>query len=208
MVAQCLRFWPCYERVVEAHRSGEFGRLLMLSMRRISAAPGWGGTRSWFTDGRRSGGCLLDMHIHDTDFVNHLLGLPEAVVTTGRTHVSGAIDISFTQYLFPDGPAVMAESCWSYGGGFNMAFAAFFEQATLEMGYRDGDLRLLRPGREAETVASPPASAYEREIDYFVGCVQSGRPPERCLPSSTRETMRMALAEERSARAGGTRVKL
>ena len=208
MVAQCLRFWPCYERVVAAHRSGEFGRLLMLSMRRISASPGWSGTRSWFLDGTRSGGCLLDMHIHDTDFVNHLLGVPELVVTTGRTQVSGAIDNSFTQYVFPDGPVVMAESSWSYGGGFCMAFTAMFERATLEMGYRDGDLYLLRPGQAPEKLELSAVSAYDQEVGYLIDCIQAGTPPARCLPASTRETMRIALAEERSALAGGRRVKL
>jgi len=208
MVAQCLRFWPCYERLLAAHRSGEFGRLLMLSMRRISGSPGWGGARSWFLDGRRSGGCLLDMHIHDTDFVNHLLGVPEAVVATGRSHVSGAIDNSFTQYVYPDGPVVMAEASWSYGGGFNMAFVASFERATLEMGYCDATLRVLRSGQAPETLELPATSAYDAEIDYFVGCIQCGKPPERCLPASTRETMRIALCEERSALAGGKRIKL
>jgi len=206
MVAQCLRFWPCYERVVAAHRSGEFGRLLMLSMRRISASPGSGGARTWFLDGARSGGCLLDMHIHDTDFVNYLLGMPEAVVATGRTHVTGAIDNSFTQYVFPDGPVVMAESSWSYGGRFCMAFAAIFEKATLEMGYRDNDL--LRPGQAPEKIQLPGVSAYEQEIGYLIDCIKAGATPDRCLPASTRETMRIAMAEERSALAGGRRVKL
>lgn len=208
MVAQCLRFWPCYERLLEAHQSGEFGNLLMLSMRRVSAPPGWGGPHSWFMDGRRSGGCLLDLHVHDTDFVNHLLGVPEAVVATGKSHISGAIDNSFTQYVYPQGPLVMAEANWSYGGGFSMGFAAFFEQATLEVGYRDGKLRLLRPGREPEEMNLPATNAYEAEIGYFINCIQSGKSPERCLPASTRETMRIALCEERSALAGGRRIRL
>src|SRR5450759_3366708 len=134
MIAQCLRFWPCYEKVQEVYRSGELGRLLMLSMRRVSPCPGWGGADTWFKDGKRSGGCLLDMHIHDTDFANCLLGVPQAVMTTGATYATGAIDNAVTQYVYGNGLAVMAESSWAYGGGFVMSFCAIFEKATLEMG--------------------------------------------------------------------------
>ena len=208
MVAQCLRFWPCYERLVEAYGSGEFGKLLMLSMRRVSAPPGWGAARSWFMDGTRSGGALLDMHIHDTDFANHLLGVPTAVTTVGTPHCSGAIDNAVTHYHYDGGPVVMAETSWSYSGGFKMGFCALFENATLEMGYQDDNLTLLRPGQLPETLELPSEGGYEREIAYLIDCIRADRKPERCTAESTRETMRIALAEEASALAGGERVAL
>jgi len=208
MIAQCLRFWPCYEKLATVYRSGALGRLLLLSMRRVSPCPGWGGAETWFKDGRRSGGALLDMHIHDTDFTNHLLGVPKAVVTTGAPYATGAIDNAVTQYLYDGGVAVMAETSWSYGGGFVMSFCAIFEQGTLEMGYKDSDLWLLRPGEKPLKMELPAGDGYAREIDYFITCIQTGVEPERCLPFSTRETMRIAFAEEKSALAGGKAVKL
>jgi predicted dehydrogenase len=148
------------------------------------------------------------MHIHDTDFANCLLGVPRAVFTVGATHRTGAIDNAVTQYLYDGKVAVMAETSWSYGHGFSMSFCAIFEDATLEMGYKDGSLRLLRAGQEPASVELPAAGGHEREIDYFLGCVKEGRDPERCTPFSTRETMRIALAEEASALAGGRLVEL
>ncbi len=208
MIAQCLRFWPCYERVVDAQRSGEFGKLLHLSMRRVSGLPGWGGPMTWFRDGKRIGGCLLDMHIHDVDFANCLLGVPAAVVATGLVGETGAIDNSFTQYIYPDGPLVMAEASWSYGMGFKMSFSAIFEKATFEMGYTDGNLTLGQTGQKQVNVELPAGGGHEREIEYFVDCVKTGQQPERCTPFSTRETIRIALAEEKSALAGGKRIAL
>lgn len=208
MIAQCLRFWPAYVRLYEAHRSGEFGRLLMLSLRRVSPVPGWGGAQTWFADGRRSGGALLDMHIHDTDFANWLLGVPTAVVTSGATGRTGAIDNAVTQYFYEGGPVVTGETSWSYGGSWNAALCAIFEEATLEMGYRSADLTLARPGKQPESVPLPARNPYREEIAYFVGCLRDGRAPETCTPFSTRESIRIALAEERSALAGGERVPL
>jgi predicted dehydrogenase len=208
MIAQCLRFWPCYEKVAEVYNSGELGKLLMLSMRRVSGTPGWGGAQTWFRDGARSGGCLLDMHIHDTDFANSLLGVPKSVITTGNVFATGAIDNAVTQYVYDGQVAVMAETSWAYGGGFVMSFCAIFEKGTLEMGYKDNDLWLMCPGQKAQKVELPAGGGYEREIDYFIGCIRAGRPPARCLPFSTRESMRIALAEEKSALAGGKTVRL
>ncbi len=207
MIGQCLRFWPCYQRIKAAYESGEFGPLRMLAMRRVSGFPGWS-ARSWFADGRRSGGALLDLHVHDTDFVNWLLGCPTAVSTRGVDGGSGAIDCAATHYHYPAGPVVMAETSWNYGGGFNMAICATFEQATLEMGYRSGDTLLLRPGQPAETLALPNTDAYAAEIAYFLDAVRQNREPEVCRPESTRDSLRIALAEEQSALAGGAPVSL
>jgi predicted dehydrogenase len=208
MIAQCLRFWPAYVRLREAHRSGEFGRLLMLSMRRFSPVPGWGGTQSWFADGKRSGGALLDMHIHETDYVNWLLGVPNSVVTSGATFRTGAVDNAVTQYFYDGGPVVAAETSWGYGGSFSAAFCAIFEHATLEAGYKSADLALARPGAPVETVSLPARDPYREEIAYFVDCVLHGREPDTCTASSTRETIRIANAEAQSAAAGGARVML
>jgi len=207
MIGQCLRFTPCYEKLVEVHRSGEFGRLLILSMCRMGRGPL--GADGWFKDGERSGGALLDLHVHDADMVHHLLGMPEGVFATGLTGDTGAIDTAVAQYVFPDGPAATVETSWSVAGGFRMSFRAVFERATLEIGYLDGALRLSRrDGDDTEVVSLSPESGTPREIDYFVECIHAGSEPERCLPFSTRESMRMVLAEEESALAGGRLVKL
>lgn len=90
-----------------------------------------------------------------------------------------------------------------------MSFCAIFEQGTLEMGYgEEKGLCLFRTGKEKEQIELPSAGGHEREIAYFIDCVLHNRPPQRCMPFSTRETMRIALAEEASAVAGGKRIEL
>ena len=48
---------------------------------------------------------------------------------------------------------------------------------------------------------------YGLEIDYFAGCVLRGEKPERCLPESTRESVRLALLQMKSAARGGAWTK-
>jgi len=208
MIAQCVRFTPAYELLREACRNGDFGRLLAFSMRRVSPPPGWGGAGSWFLDGKRSGGALIDMHIHDTDFANWMLGVPSSVITSGARFRSGAIDNSTTLYFYDGGPVVTGETSWGYAASFHYGFCAIFEQATIETGYRSADVVLTRVGAATETLKLSDRSQYGAEIDYFIDCVRTDREPEKCTGFSARETLRIALAEERSAAAGGERVRL
>ncbi len=202
MIGQCLRFYPCYEELKRMVDEQRFGRLLRLSMRRISGLPR--GLGYWFRDGRRSGGALLDMHIHDTDFANYLFGVPDSVVTFGCTHYTGAIDDAITHYIYRDGPLVSAETSWSLGA-FSMSFEAIFENASVEMKRAD-ELIIDRLDQQPEVVKLSPEGGHRREISYFASCILNGEPVDRCTPWSARETIRIALAEERSARNGGRRV--
>ncbi len=199
MIGQCLRFFPSYEYLKDAYDGGKFGKLLRLSMRRISGLPR--GYKDWFRDGKRSGGALLDMHIHDTDFVLHMLGMPDAVMTFGCTHHTGAIDDAVTNYIYENGPAVSAETSWSHGP-FAMSFIAVFEKATLEAKGDMSELSIYRLDKDIETVKLGTEGGHAREIAYFAKCLKAGKPVERCEPESTRETIRLALAEERSAKTG------
>lgn len=205
MIGQCLRFWPCYEALKAAYDGRKYGRLLRLSMTRNSGLPH--GRDNWFRDGKRSGGALLDMHIHDTDFVNHLLGVPDAVATFGCTHYTGAIDDAVTNYIYEGGPLVSAETSWSHGA-FSMGFTAVFEDATLQVTGEVTKMTIFRLDQEPEVVSLCEEGGHFREIAYFAKCVRQNRVPQLCDPVSTRETIRIALAEERSARNGGRRVAL
>ena len=78
MIGQCLRFEPSYLFLKECIDDGRFGKLKSLFMDRLSGQPMWG-FENWFSDTEKSGGCIMDMHIHDVDMARFLLGEPKAV---------------------------------------------------------------------------------------------------------------------------------
>jgi predicted dehydrogenase len=47
----------------------------------VAQPPAWG--QKFFLDGNLSGGALLDLHIHDTDFVQFCFGRPRGVFSSG-----------------------------------------------------------------------------------------------------------------------------
>src|SRR5512145_2441470 len=75
MIAHCLRFWPEYQFLRQCIADRRYGRLLSLNMWRMGGHPSWA-ARGWFADPARSGGMALDLHIHDVDFANAVLGRP------------------------------------------------------------------------------------------------------------------------------------
>src|ERR1051325_8728872 len=101
MPAMCLRFWPEWAWVKRAIDDGRFGKVLAARFRRVAEPPGWG--QHNFLEGSKSGGALLDLHIHDVDFVLQCFGRPCAVFATGYTKLSGAVDHVVAQYQFPAG---------------------------------------------------------------------------------------------------------
>ena len=60
----------------------------------------------------QSGGALLDLHIHDSDFVQYCFGRPRRVHSSGLSHLSGAIDHVMTRYIVAGGADIYAEGTW------------------------------------------------------------------------------------------------
>lgn len=218
-VGQCIRFWPEYQALVELVRSGQAGKLLSLSLQRRSGRPAYS-TENWLNDSRRSNGAAFDLHIHDTDFVQHLLGSPRAVTSTGSKDATGWSHI-FTIYHYDD-VAVTAEGGWNYPGqwGFQMAFQAVFENGAVE--YDSGAKPTLSATIGAQSKAALPYAdpgagvssevdgnlsalgGYYNELEYFVSCLNSGRQPEIATVRQALLSVGITLAEIESASTGKT----
>ncbi len=208
MTAQCLRFDPGYQAFRKAHLSGKYGKLLRLSAVRLSGFPHRKPV-NWYAEGKRSGGAILDLHLHDTDFFLSLLGRPKAVSATGiLKDPLGGLQESLSQYDYgEEGPLVAAEGSWCRTG-WCCWLAGVYEKATLLL--QDNALSIVFPGGRKPQVKSFEGmhNGYWEEIAYLVKCILRNREPERCLPASTRDSLRIALEETRSAEHQGRKIPL
>lgn len=210
MPGMVMRFWPGFTWLKEAVTSGRYGTLASVNFRRLSAFPGTAFHRST----ERSGGAILDLHLHSTDFVCHLLGVPDAVSSTGRSVVTDGIDYVVTRYEFGDGgPVVTAKGSWAMADGFplTVSFMANFEApggdrttAAYELGAAE-PLKVYRGGK-CEVVALPPAEgpggAFDAELAHFVACVREKREPLVTMEAATESTA-VIEAERASVASGG-----
>ncbi len=198
MVAHCIRFWPQYELVKRYVDEGRLGSLRFVSLRRLTSPPSYS-SDGWLHDPTQSGGALLDLHIHDIDFAQHLLGLPDAIGAVGSRGVSGALEHVVATYRYTDDRYALLEGGWALTAPrpFEMAIAVHGDRGTLEWSstwgndvrFHDGSRTHLLPGT---------GDAYAQEDDYFVTCVLESRAVERCPPAASRVSVALAWLEERA----------
>jgi predicted dehydrogenase len=218
-IGHCIRFWPEYQALERYHRSRRGGRLRSLHLYRSSARPAYS-VGNWVNREDQSGGAAFDLHIHDTDFVHHLLGAPRAVTSVG-TRDNGGWSHIFTTYHFPE-VAVTATGGWNYPAqwGFQMGFEAIFERAVIEYDSRAATPLMITEGdggRRPMPFASPNVASanggsgnisalggYFNELRYFVACLERGEHPAIATPEQGTESVRTVLAEIRSAATGRT----
>ncbi len=69
MIGHCLRFWPAYEYAKELIDSKKYGDVIEAYFSEVEIPPKWS-YQNWYLQKDKSGGVLLDQHIHDIDVVN------------------------------------------------------------------------------------------------------------------------------------------
>jgi predicted dehydrogenase len=204
MPAMCMRFWPGWSWLKPAIDEATYGRVLAARFRRIAEPPGWG--RENYFKGAQSGGALLDLHIHDTDFVHFCFGRPRSVFSTGLSKFSGAIDHVVTQYQFTSGILVSAEGSWlvTPGGGFNMAYTVHFEDAMADYDFSRGTeaLKLVVRGKKPRVIKCKGPDGYGRELQHMIDSIRNGEPPSVVTGEDALAAVAICEAEERSVRSG------
>jgi predicted dehydrogenase len=208
MIAQCIRFWPEYMFLRQAVREGTYGRLLSLNMYRMGGRPLWS-WENWFVDPARSGGTIVDLHIHDVDYAHSLLGVPDRVQAVARrTEVTGSYDVIHAVYDYDGGPQVHLHAGWSMAQiPFQAGFDAWFERGFLRYdGKSDPPLTVFDDlvhvnGHPAEYERG---NAYYNEIAYFCQCVATGALPSECPPESARGSLALIEREIAAIESGET----
>ncbi len=144
-----------------------YGKVLGVTIRRVASMP-----KGWYSNGELSGGALLDLHIHDTDFIDYLLGKPAAVFSRGYSKTSGAVDHLVTHYLYegPDAvPLVTAEGSWCLadGFGFQMKYTVNCERATLDYDLGRTPMLTVAANGTVETITLPNENGLPARAQVF-----------------------------------------
>ncbi|MDA7979325.1 MAG: Gfo/Idh/MocA family oxidoreductase [Pirellulales bacterium] len=201
-IGHVLPFFAEFGYVLESARNGRYGKPLGGHFKRIISDPTW---LPDFYDPVKTGGPLLDLHIHDAHFIRLLFGQPSGVFSTGRLHQgrSGGqppvsdepvVEFATTQFLFDGESSVTATSgvITQQGRSFTHAFEVHFEQATLLFDFAviDGEAQALMPltvlhadGRVERPAlgakggqSTDEVSPFAAEIDEFAQAIETGVP--------------------------------
>ncbi len=203
-IGHCIRFWPEYAKTKEIIDSGEHGRVIAATFQRLSLTPTWSWD-NWLLTGKRSGGALMDLHIHDSDFVQYVFGIPRAVHSRAAKGPSGDFDHVMTQYIYDDEKVITAEGGFvmTPSFGFEMSFNIILEKATIVYDCtREPAFKICPPEGDALTPKVESGDGYSREIAHFVKAVQGQKVPEITTPAQSLNSVKLILAERESAQSG------
>ena len=198
MIGQCVRYWDEYRIVKKFIDSGEYGKVLRAHYRRVGTFPKWC-WNDWYQNAEWSGGAVLDLHVHDVDFISWAFGRPKSVKSIA-TSFKGEHDSVVTQYEYDD-KTVTAVADWSMPVtfSFTMEYVVHFEKATVE--YKGGVLTVYPEEGEKEIIPSNCDfnESYVNEIIDFIQCVKDNK--WSCInnPETAYQSIEIALAEKTSA---------
>lgn len=197
MVGHSTRFFPPYRKAYEIAKSGGLGNIatVRLSRRAIQV----GGETGWFANHERSGGALLDLAVHDFDFLLWMLGDYESVVarSTGATSNKGE-DYALTTIKFACGAVAHVESEWSQTAEPGTAIEICGSKGMIEWDSRKS--ASLRTGSMFEQNYLPDDDPFYHSLSAWMKAATEGTPVPITLEEGLR-AMKLSLAAIDAARA-------
>ncbi len=182
MVGQALRFYPPFDRALQMARAGELGRVLGADLTRMGTSGPLERPRTWRDDESLTGGWLLELNVHEVDFLQTLLGLPESVCALRSNLLKPATESGYDLLnlvaLCPEGrQGHLLAGEIAQGEGMTR-YVVFGEEATLRWDAWSPKLTITRPGSTAVQVVEwePQYSPMGYQLDGFRAAIRGEGP--------------------------------
>ena len=203
MIGQCLRFYPPYQFLKETIDSGRYRTVISAFFERLSGPPMWG-CKNWFMDESKSGGCLLDMHIHDIGMTRYLFGEPKAVSCNSVNKYSG-YDTLNTQLFYEDDKLVSVAGDWSLPNTFSFhhAYRINFEKAALV--FNNNEVTIFEKDGMTYKPELSKLDGITNEIAYFVDIIENNKKNTINPAESAATTVKLIETMKKSADRDGTK---
>lgn len=210
MVGHVVRFFREYAFLKSIHSQKKYGSLKSIVMKRIGGDifRGWD---NWFANPEKSGSVVMDLHIHDADFLRYLLGEPENFRSEVTRFPNGMVNQIITIYKYQDMFASV-EAAWDLSGKlpFECSYRAQFEDAVIVYNslhqphfviyetngtVLDMDFSDTAAKKETADLGLPGDKPYLEEIRYFYDCILQKRPIVQASLMEGIQSMRLVKKE-------------
>jgi predicted dehydrogenase len=209
-VAHVLRFFPEFAAAKEQVDAGAVGTPAAIRTRRGGPYPR--GIDDWFGNVTWSGGVILDLMIHDLDWLRWTFGEVERVFAKSIAAGDGTVDKDFALVTlrFRSGAMAHVEGTWADPGGFKVGFEIAGDSGLLEYNFNQPSgvaftsVSTVEEGARAGVVIPENPTGrnpYQEEIAHFLRCLETGEQPI-ITPRDGLEAVRICEAAIESARTG------
>lgn len=196
MVGQAVRFVEQYSFLKDAVEDGRYGKVVKAAFSRKSFLPAWS-YENWMLKDDKSGGCLVDMHVHDIDMMVWLFGKPQDMSVLS-THKMSDFESAFGLYQYPE-HVVSVVGDWGHHAKtpFEAEYSVTFENAHLD--FKNNKL-MVYTNDSAEEIAFEGKDPHYEELVEFVDAILSGEDFKTVKTQSVYETMEVLFAAKEMAR--------
>ncbi len=193
MVGHVVRFMPAYQKLKDWMDSTKLGALKFISLTRFTGIPSWG---QWGEKQQKfgsPGGALFDLVIHDIDFLNYVLGVPQKIESVCLPGSFSAQDYITAQWYYGDVMArVEGGNIFHSSFPFQAGYMAQFEKASVVYSSLKPEFIQLCNNEKIELIPAGDANdGFYNEIDYFASCIKNDVEPVECTPASSLQTIQL-----------------
>lgn len=193
MVGHVVRFMPAYRKLKEWIDTKEFGALEFISLTRFSGLPSWGQWKEKQEDFGSSGGALFDLVIHDIDFLNYALGIPEKIESVFYPGSLSMHDYIIAHWNYKDVKAkIEGGNTFHASFPFQAGYMARFRNASVTYTSQMPQfIQVCTDEKVSQVYAGAPNDGFYNEIDYFADCIANNTEALTCSPESSLETIQL-----------------
>lgn len=179
-VGHVIRFFPSYIDLKNKVKAGVIGRVGVAHARRAGSHPGRRGT--WYSDDSATGGVIMDLLVHDIDFMRSILGEVNTVYAMNRR--TDQIDYALVTLHFAGGAIANLEGFWGYPGEFHSNVELSGNKGILRYNSANtSSLRIVKgsadSGQAGMQKKRSPA-VYDpnyAELEHFIECIKHHKEP-------------------------------
>lgn len=184
-VGHVVRYFPSYHQVKEMTEAGRLGSPRLIRTTRNQGFPGWS-RENWYQDYSRSGGPIVDLVIHDFDWILDTFGDVERVYASSFNGDVKGQEHCMCILRLKNGAMAHVEGSWAYPQGsiFRMTYEVVGTDAQVEYdSVSDAPIHLQTniDGIHYDTFSNPMlglSDPYTAEIRSFILSVENNRDPE------------------------------
>jgi len=203
-IGHVVRFFPNYVDIAKKVKAGVIGDVGVIHTKRVGSNPAQ--VRSWYKD--FSGGVILDLMIHDIDFLCGIMNEVTSVYALNK--VEQGHDYALVTLRFSNGAIANLEAYWGYPGPFTTAVEIAGTEGVIRYNSNESIsikvLKALNKTDDQESQVAVPQSPalhnpYYYELKHFIECIKNDEDPLISVEDALL-AVNIALSAKKSAETG------
>jgi predicted dehydrogenase len=175
-----------------------------MSATRLQPIPSWS-EKNWIVNPELSLGGIVDLQIHDMDFVTWIFGMPKKIKSVGTKSVYGGWEqiVTVLEQKCMANSSIEACNLMPEGYPFKSQMRILFEKGCIEYDSTgQNTLAVYRPGKEKEYPSIEYGDGYQRQIDYFIKCILENTEPDIVTLEDAKNALFLTLKSKESLEKG------